>query len=200
MVPNKRQLALFYLRFSLFLIMNIYYFNRFSLVSAFYWRMTALRYCPGSCSTSAWVSHSIHVCPSSWAPLSRLSRLSRSAGLTSRCHVANSLSYNTEHIWASPNEVTETGAIMQSEASQKEEDKPCLSTHTCAVQEDGTDGPVFRAAVEMQSEHGLWTQSGKERVGWIKRRAWSHTHLHCETLSFKVKLYMCILHNINVTV
>ena len=44
---------------------------------------------------------------------------------------------------------------MQSEASQKEEDKPCLSTHTCAVQEDGTDGPVFRAAVEMQSEHGL---------------------------------------------
>ena len=87
-MPNKRQLALFYPRFSLFSIMNIYYFNHFSLFLVFYWRMTALRHCPGSCRSSAWVSHSILVSPSSGAPPSRLSRLSRSAGLTSRCHGA----------------------------------------------------------------------------------------------------------------
>ena len=41
--------------------------------------------------------------------------------------------------------------IIQSELSQKEKDKYCILTHTYGIQKDGTDEPICRAAVEMQT-------------------------------------------------
>ena len=38
--------------------------------------------------------------------------------------------------------------IIQSEVSQKEKEKYCILTHMCGIWRDGTDGSIFRAAVE----------------------------------------------------
>ena len=40
---------------------------------------------------------------------------------------------------------------MQSELSQKEESQYCILTHIHGFQKDGTDEPICRAAVEMQT-------------------------------------------------
>ena len=48
--------------------------------------------------------------------------------------------------------------IIQSEVSQKKKDKYCILTHTYGIQKDGTDEPICRAAMEMQSQRTeLWT-------------------------------------------
>lgn len=54
---------------------------------------------------------------------------------------------------------------VKSEVGQKEEDKHRISTHTYGVQEDGTDGPLFRAAMGMQSEHTLVDTAGEREGG-----------------------------------
>ena len=41
--------------------------------------------------------------------------------------------------------------ITQSEVSQKEKNKYCLLTHIYAIQKDGTDDPICRAAKEIQA-------------------------------------------------
>ena len=61
--------------------------------------------------------------------------------------------------------------------SQKEKDKYCILTHVYRIQKEGTDEPIFRAAVEMQVQRrDLWTQWGTQRVGQIERIAWKHVH------------------------
>ena len=61
--------------------------------------------------------------------------------------------------------------IMQSEVSQKEKDKYCVSTHVHGIQKDGTDEPVCGAATERQTPRpDLCTSRG--RRGWeqLERR------------------------------
>ena len=41
--------------------------------------------------------------------------------------------------------------IIQSEVSQKEKDKYCVLMHIYGVKKDGTDEPICRTAVEMQT-------------------------------------------------
>ena len=41
--------------------------------------------------------------------------------------------------------------FIQSEASQKEKNKYCILTHIYGIQKPGTDEPICRAAVEMQT-------------------------------------------------
>ena len=49
--------------------------------------------------------------------------------------------------------------IIQSEVSQKERDKYHVLMYTCGIQNDGTDEPVYSAAMEMQTERiDFWTQ------------------------------------------
>ena len=54
--------------------------------------------------------------------------------------------------------------IAHSELSQKEKDKYCILIHAYGIYKDGTDEPIFRAAMEMQTQRtGLRTQwGGKE--------------------------------------
>ena len=42
-------------------------------------------------------------------------------------------------------------AIIQSEVSQKEKDKHCILTLAYGIWKDGTDEPICRAAVDMQT-------------------------------------------------
>ena len=41
--------------------------------------------------------------------------------------------------------------VIQSEVSQKEKEKYRILTHMCGIWRDGTDGSIFRAAVEKQT-------------------------------------------------
>ena len=69
--------------------------------------------------------------------------------------------------------------IKQSTIGEKEQDKCCILMHAYGIQSDGTDGPICRAAGETQTERtDLWTQWGKERVGWIDRTVQKHIHYH----------------------
>ena len=63
------------------------------VVFFFNWRIIALLYCVGFCHTSTWIG--IHVSPRPWTSLplptpSHPSRLSRSTGVSSLCHTADS--------------------------------------------------------------------------------------------------------------
>ena len=50
------------------------------------------------------------------------------------------------------------GPIIQSEASQKEEDKYRILMHICGIQKNGTEEFIYRAAVEKETQRiGLWT-------------------------------------------
>ena len=42
-------------------------------------------------------------------------------------------------------------SIVQNEVIQKEKDKYCILMHVYGIQEDGTDEPIYRAAVEIQT-------------------------------------------------
>ena len=48
-------------------------------------------------------------------------------------------------------EMMELELGLQSEVSQKEKDKYCILMHVYGIQEDGTDEPIYRAAVEIQT-------------------------------------------------
>ena len=64
--------------------------------------------------------------------------------------------------------------VTQSEVSKRE--KYHSLTHIYGIQKDGTDEPICRAAVGMQTQKtDLWTRWGKERVGQVERVAWKHT-------------------------
>ena len=59
--------------------------------------------------------------------------------------------------------------IIQSEVSQKEKDKYRILMHMYGIWKEGTDEPICKAAVEMQTQRmDLWTQWGKMRVGRIE--------------------------------
>ena len=60
--------------------------------------------------------------------------------------------------------------IMQREVIHKEKDKYCILMHIYEIQKDGTDEPIYRAAMEMQTQRtDMQTQQGKERAGRIER-------------------------------
>ena len=62
--------------------------------------------------------------------------------------------------------------ITHSEVSQKEKNKYHILMHIYGIQKDGIVEPIYRAAVEMQTQKtDLWTQWGMERVGQIERVA-----------------------------
>ena len=55
--------------------------------------------------------------------------------------------------------------IIQSEVSQNEKNKHCILMYVHGIQKDGTDKPICRAAMKMQTQRtGSWTQREK-RVG-----------------------------------
>ena len=52
-------------------------------------------------------------------------------------------------------------SVIQSEASPKRKNKYHTLTHICGIQKDGTDEPIQRAGMEMQTQRkDLWTQWG----------------------------------------
>ena len=71
--------------------------------------------------------------------------------------------------------------IIQSEVNQKERDKIlCINTYIQNLAH-GTDEPQCRAATGTQTQRtGLWTQWGKEGVGWMERVAWKRLHYRME--------------------
>ena len=72
---------------------------------------------------------------------------------------------------------------IQSEVNQKEKNKYCVLTHIYETQKDGTDEPVCKAGIEMQTQRThLWTEQEKERVGRIERVAWKHLHCHMQNM------------------
>ena len=71
------------------------------------------------------------------------------------------LSHKKEHICVNSNEVDEPRAIIQSEISQKEKNKYCVSTHIYGIYKDGAHEPICRVAVEMQTQRrDLWRVDG----------------------------------------
>ena len=61
---------------------------------------------------------------------------------------------------------TKLGPIIQSEGSQKEEEKRRTPTHIRGRWTDGTGGFTLRAAVEKQTQRtDLWTRRGEEGEG-----------------------------------
>ena len=64
---------------------------------------------------------------------------------------------------------------IQSEVSQKEKDKYHILTNKYGIQKDGTDGFIFRAAVEKQTQRtDLWTwrEGWRERLRCMERVTW----------------------------
>ena len=56
--------------------------------------------------------------------------------------------------------------IIQSEVSQKEENKYCILIHIYGIQKDCADEIIFRSAMETQTQRtDLWTWEGEERDG-----------------------------------
>ena len=69
--------------------------------------------------------------------------------------------------------------IIQNEVGQKEKEKYHILMHMYEIQKDGTDKPICRAAMEMQTQRiALWTQGEMERMGRMERAAWKHTCYH----------------------
>ena len=51
--------------------------------------------------------------------------------------------------------------VIQSEVSQKEKNKYRILTHINGIQKNGTDEPICRSGIEMQTQRtDLWTQRG----------------------------------------
>ena len=62
------------------------------------------------------------------------------------------LSFKKECIWIGSNEVDELRAYYTKwSVSQKEKDKYCILMHMYGIEKDGTDEPIYRAAMEMQT-------------------------------------------------
>ena len=69
--------------------------------------------------------------------------------------------------------------IIQNEVSQKEKDKHRILMHINGIQKDGTYEPIYRAAIEMQTQRTyFWTQSGREKVGLYERVAMKQIYYH----------------------
>ena len=71
--------------------------------------------------------------------------------------------------------------FIQSEASQKEENKYHILTHICGIYKDGTEEAVCKALMEMQTEKtDLSTQAWdwKERVKQMEKVMSKHVHYH----------------------
>ena len=59
--------------------------------------------------------------------------------------------------------------VILSEASQK--NKYHILIHIYGIWKDGTDKPICRAAMEIQTQRtDLWTQGGIRRRGWDEQR------------------------------
>ena len=70
-------------------------------------------------------------------------------------------------------------SVFQSEVSQKEKNKYCILSHIYEIQENGTDDPICRRALETQTwRTDLWAWCGKERLGEIERIARKRTLSH----------------------
>ena len=66
--------------------------------------------------------------------------------------------------------------IMQSAVSQKEKNKHCI-LKIYGIQKDGTDEPICRAAMEMQTQRtDLWTWEGQEGKGGMNGESNTETH------------------------
>ena len=62
--------------------------------------------------------------------------------------------------------------VIQSEISQKEENKYRVLMHTCGIQKSGTDERVCKAEIETQMQRtNVWTLRG-ERRGWDELGDW----------------------------
>ena len=66
-----------------------------------------------------------------------------------------------------------------------------------------TDDSIFMAVMEMRTQKmNLWTQWGKERVGWIETVALKHIHYKGPQLRIKISYltlwYLCHLSTLNV--
>ena len=57
-------------------------------------------------------------------------------------------------------------AVIQSEVSQKEENKYHILTHICGTQKNGTDEPVCRAEIETDVENKRMDTKGGSEGGW----------------------------------
>ena len=69
--------------------------------------------------------------------------------------------------------------VIQNEVSQKEKDKYHILMHIHRTQKDGTDEPIYRAAIEMQTQRmDFWTQWGREKVGLFERVAMKQIYYH----------------------
>ena len=70
--------------------------------------------------------------------------------------------------------------IIQSKVNQREKNKYDILTHVYGIQKDGTDEPIGRAAMEMQTQvTDLLHRGGEgESVGWMERVSWKHIHYH----------------------
>ena len=52
--------------------------------------------------------------------------------------------------------------VIQSEVSQKEENKYHILMHICGIQKNGTDEPVCKAEIETQMQRtNIWTPRGE---------------------------------------
>ena len=59
--------------------------------------------------------------------------------------------------------------VIQSEVSQKEKNKYCILIHIYGIQKNGTDEPICRAGIEIQTQRiYMWTQGANE--GWDELR------------------------------
>ena len=69
----------------------------------------------------------------------------------------------------------------QNEVSQKEKNKYCLSMYICGILKDGSDQPICRATIKMQTLRAdLWTRGRKKRVGQTESIALKHMHHRTE--------------------
>ena len=78
------------------------------------------------------------------------------------------LNHKKEPLWVSANEKDEPGAYY-TEVSQKEKNKYCVLTHKYRIWEGGTDEPMCRAAMEMQTRR-THLRAGCRRRG---RTSWT---------------------------
>ena len=61
--------------------------------------------------------------------------------------------------------------IVQSEVRQKEKDKQCMLTRVYGIEKDGTDEPICRAAMKMQTEKRLVDTVGRRGWGELREQA-----------------------------